>query len=201
MNYLTGMILNNLRDKKRIILASQSPRRQELLKGIGIKFSTYVKDDIDESFNTNIPTEQVAEYLAKKKADNYKDILDQNTIIITADTVVIFQNEILNKPKDKTDARRMLNILSGNKHKVITGVCIKSFDKEEVFSSLSTVYFDELSPKEIDYYIDTYKPFDKAGAYGIQEWIGYIGITKIEGSYFNVMGLPVHLIYRKLKLF
>ncbi len=194
------MILNNLRDYK-IILASQSPRRKELLKGIGVDFSCHVKKDIDESFDADIPAEQIAEYLAKKKADNYKDIIDDNTIIITADTVVIFEDKILNKPKDKKDAHKMLNILSGNKHKVITGVCIKSISREEIFSSLSTVYFDTLTDNEIDYYIETYKPFDKAGAYGIQEWIGYIGITKIEGSYFNVMGLPVHLIYQKLKLF
>ncbi len=195
------MILDNLRTGKKLILASNSPRRQELLRGIGIDFITFVRDNIDESFSADIPTDKVAEFLAKKKADSYQDIIDENTVIITADTVVIYENEILNKPADKTDARRMLQLLSGKKHEVITGVCIKSKEKEMQFSATSVVYFDTLTNDEIEYYINTYKPYDKAGAYGIQEWIGYIGITKIEGSYFNVMGLPIHLIYKALKSF
>lgn len=194
------MILKNLTNKQ-IILASQSPRRKELLSGIGIEFNVNVKKNIDESFDADMKFEQVAEYLAKKKALSYTDLIKNNTILITADTIVCSDAEILNKPKDYDDAKRMLKLLSGEKHKVITGVCIKSIDKEFNFSSESIVYFSELTNDEIEHYINTYKPYDKAGAYGIQEWIGYIGIKKIEGSYFNVMGLPIHLIYSKLKLF
>ncbi len=194
------MILPNLQNKK-IVLASKSPRRVELLKGIGIVFSILESNNFSENYDKNMLAKQVPEYLAKGKANNCKNIIDENTIVITADTVVLSDNEILNKPSDKEDAKRMLNILSGKKHSVITGVCIKSINKEIVFSSESIVSFIKLTSEEIDYYIETYKPYDKAGAYGIQEWIGYIGINKIEGSYFNVMGLPVHLIYNKLKLF
>ncbi len=194
------MILNNLKNKT-IILASQSPRRKELLKGIGVDFEVKVKKDIDESFDKSMPFEQVAEYLAKKKAANYNNLINEQTIIITADTIVCTDTEILNKPANYADAKQMLNKLSGKKHKVITGVCLKSYNKEINFSSETIVYFSELTNDEIEYYINTYKPYDKAGAYGIQEWIGYIGISKIEGSYFNVMGLPINLIYSKLKLF
>ncbi len=195
------MILENLHNRKQIILASNSPRRQELLKGIGIDFKIFVKNNIDEEFDANIPTDKVAEFLAKKKAAHYEDIIDENTIVITADTVVVYDNTILNKPENKADAQTMLRLLSGKKHEVITGVCIKSKEREMLFSSTSVVYFDTIADREIDYYIDSYKPYDKAGAYGIQEWIGYIGISKIEGSYFNVMGLPINLIYKALKSF
>jgi septum formation protein len=194
------MILKNLQDKK-IILASQSPRRQELLKGIGIEFEIEVKKDIDESFDPDMPFEQVAEYLARKKAENYKEIITNNTILITADTIVCTDDEILNKPANKQEAKSMLFALSGKKHKVITGVCIKSASKEASFSSESIVYFDKLASEEIDYYIENYQPYDKAGAYGIQEWIGYIGITRLEGSYYNVVGLPIQLVYSELKTF
>ncbi len=194
------MILSNLSNKK-LILASQSPRRKQLLQGLGIDFSVFVKKNIDEVFDANIPTEKVAEFLAKKKADSYQDIITENTIIITADTVVVHNNTILNKPKDKQDAINMLKSLSDNKHEVITGVCIKSAYKAVLFSSSSLVYFKNLTGNEIDYYIEKYKPYDKAGAYGIQEWIGYIGINRIEGSYFNIMGLPVDLIYNELNQF
>lgn len=194
------MILSNLSNKK-LILASQSPRRKQLLQGLGIDFSVFVKENIDEVFDANIPTEKVAEFLAKKKADSYQDIITENTIIITADTVVVHNNTILNKPKDKQDAINMLKSLSDNKHEVITGVCIKSAYKAVLFSSSSLVYFKNLTGNEIDYYIEKYKPYDKAGAYGIQEWIGYIGINRIEGSYFNIMGLPVDLIYNELNQF
>jgi septum formation protein len=194
------MILNNLAGK-RIILSSQSPRRQELLKGIGLDFEIYVKDNIDESFDPQMPFIQVAEYLAKKKAQAYMDILDESTILITADTIVCTDSEILNKPSDEKEAKYMLSQLSGKKHKVITGVCMKSAQKQKCFSDESIVYFADLDPDEIDYYITHFKPFDKAGAYGIQEWIGYIGIERIEGSFFNVMGLPVQMVYSGLKYF
>ncbi len=194
------MILKNLKDKK-IILASQSPRRQELLNGIGIDFKIVVKKDIDENFDPEMPFEEVAEFLAKKKANNYSDIINNGTVLITADTIVCTDEAILNKPADKKEAEEMLFSLSGKKHKVITGVCIKSITKQISFSSESVVYFADLSPEEVDYYIENYKPYDKAGAYGIQEWIGYIGITRLEGSYFNVMGLPIQQVYSKLKTF
>jgi septum formation protein len=194
------MILKNLEGKK-IILASQSPRRQELLRGIGIDFEVLVKDNIDEDFDSQMPFAQVAEYLASKKAQAYIDTITESTIILTADTIVCTDNEILNKPANETEAKYMLNQLSGKKHKVITGVCLKSIDKEVLFSSESVVYFANLEQDEISYYINHYKPFDKAGAYGIQEWIGYIGITRIEGSYFNVMGLPIQRVYSQLKSF
>lgn len=193
-------ILQNLKGKK-IVLASQSPRRQELLKGIGLKFEVKVKEDIDEAFSSELHFDEVAEHLAQKKASHYTDIINKDTILITADTIVCTDDSILNKPKDKFEAIEMLNKLSDGKHKVITGVCIKSKNKEESFSSESVVYFEKLTDDEIDYYIDNYKPFDKAGAYGIQEWIGYIGISRLEGSYFNVMGLPVQMVYNKLKKF
>lgn len=193
-------ILQNLKGKK-IVLASQSPRRQELLKGIGLKFEVKVKEDIDEAFSSELHFDEVAEHLAQKKASHYTDIINKDTILITADTIVCTDDIILNKPKDKFEAIEMLNKLSDGKHKVITGVCIKSKNKEESFSSESVVYFEKLTDDEIDYYIDNYKPFDKAGAYGIQEWIGYIGISRLEGSYFNVMGLPVQMVYNKLKKF
>ena len=194
------MILENLKRKK-IILASQSPRRQELLKGVGVDYQVFVKEDIDESFDREMPFQQVAEYLAIKKARAYADLITEETILITADTVVCTDSEILNKPADFDEARYMLRQLSGRKHSVITGVCIKSIDKEKAFSSKSIVYFADLSQSEIDYYITHYKPFDKAGAYGIQEWIGYIGIEKIEGSFYNVMGLPIQMVYNELKEF
>jgi septum formation protein len=194
------MILENLTGKK-IILASQSPRRQELLKGIGLEFEILVKDNIDEDFDPQMPFNQVAQFLAEKKAQAYNDIIDSSTIVITADTIVCTDSAILNKPANEKEASLMLNQLSGKKHKVITGVSIRSQTKSKSFSAESIVYFTKLEPKEIDYYITNYSPFDKAGAYGIQEWIGYIGIDRIEGSFFNVMGLPIQMVYNELKSF
>ena len=184
-----------------IILASQSPRRKELLSGIGIQFDTLVIKGIDESIPENMPHAEAAEYLALKKADAYTGFLDEKTIIITADTIVCTEDAILNKPADFDDARRMLNALSGKQHEVITGVCISTQGRRTSFSASTKVRFAELSSEEIDFYISTYKPYDKAGAYGIQEWIGYIGIESIEGSYFNVVGLPVQKLYAELKKF
>lgn len=194
------MILKNLKDKQ-IILASKSPRRQELLQGIGLDFTVFVKDGIDEDFDPTMPFEQVAAFLAIKKANSYVKEIKENIILIAADTIVCTESEILNKPSGKEDAIRMLQYLSGKQHKVITGVCIKSIDKEATFSSESIVYFKDLELTEIEYYVDQYSPYDKAGAYGIQEWIGYIGITKIEGSYFNVMGFPIQRVFEELKKF
>lgn len=183
------MLSERLEDYK-IILASQSPRRQELLKGLNIDFTTISKA-VDESYPPNTPPESVAAFLAKKKAMAYADVIDEDTIIITADTVVIVDDMILGKPDNEQDAANMLTQLSDREHQVVTGVCVKSANKIKLFSVSTAVYFKELEIKEIFYYVSNFKPFDKAGSYGIQEWIGFIGIKKIEGSYFNVMGLPI----------
>ena len=198
------MLLENLKNYK-IILASHSPRRQYLLKELGIDFEIKIKDNGEIKFKETYPKtlkkEQIALYNAELKAKAFENEIPDNTILITADTIVCLGNEVLNKPDDYDDAVKMLSKLSGKKHQVITGVCIKSTIKNKSISFYDTtnVYFKELTEKEITYYVDKFKPYDKAGAYGIQEWIGYIGIEKIEGSYFNVMGLPVQRLYEELK--
>ncbi len=184
-----------------ILLASNSPRRQELLAGLDIEFSTFVKKDIDESYPETLEAEKVAEFLANKKAEAYRQDLKEGVLIITADTVVIQDQEILGKPEGKDDATAMIKKLSGNSHQVITGVSITSKNKKHSFSAITDVTFAAMSNKEIDYYVEKYQPYDKAGAYGIQEWIGYIGVEKMNGSYFNVMGLPVQQLYQELKNF
>jgi septum formation protein len=180
-----------------ILLASNSPRRKELLAGLGLKFEVRVKE-VHEDFPEHLQREQVAEYLASHKADAYTEDL-QNEVLITADTIVCLGERILNKPANDSEAFDMLRALSGTHHEVITGVCILTKNSKTVFHDVTKVYFKELSTEEILYYIDHYEPFDKAGAYGIQEWIGKIGIEKIEGSYFNVVGLPVQKLYTYLK--
>jgi len=184
---------------KSIILASQSPRRKELLSLLDLEFTVEVKS-IDEIFPKDLNTSKVAEYLAELKASAFTNIKDDQ-VIITADTVVILNDTILGKPKDKAEATEMLHRLSNRSHEVITGVCLKSAQKTSTFSSSTKVYFRDLTDTEIDYYIENYKPYDKAGSYGIQEWIGAIGITKIEGSYFNVVGLPIQELNEQLKKF
>lgn len=184
-----------------IILSSNSPRRKELLAGLDLDFEIHVIDGVDESYPTNIPSMEIAEYIAVKKARAYKEELHDNNLVITADTVVILDNEILGKPKNLDDAYTMLGKLSGHTHKVVTGVCLTSIDKQTHFSVVTDVTFKILSNDEITYYVNHYRPLDKAGAYGIQEWIGYIGVTSINGSYFNVMGLPVQRIYEELNKF
>lgn len=185
---------------KKIILASASPRRKELMEGLDIPFEVRVKNS-DESFPDNLPKNEVALFLAKKKSDAYMQDIKENEVIITSDTTVLKGDTLFNKPKNKDEAKYMLDELSGCSHKVITGVCIRSLEKEISFDSVSIVKFKKLEEKEINYYIDNYKPFDKAGSYGIQEWLGYIAIEKIEGSYYNIMGLPVFRIYEELKSF
>ncbi len=179
-----------------IILASSSPRRQYLMREVGFSF-TVEKPDHDESFPVELPLEEVARYLALKKAEQFRKSLTQE-IIITADTVVILHGTILNKPLNRDEAIDMLTRLSGNTHQVITGVCIMSAEKELSFDDTTKVTFKVLTRQEIEFYIDTYKPYDKAGAYGAQDFIGMIAIERIEGSYFNVMGLPIHLVYQHL---
>lgn len=189
--------LRNL-DKYNVVLASNSPRRSELLAMLGVKFTTRVLDDIDESYPADISTDEIAVYISMKKATAYKATMADDELVITADTVVVCEDEVLGKPVDENDACRMLHKLSGKTHKVITGVTITTKDRTENFKSITEVDFARLTDMEIEYYVKTYKPLDKAGAYGIQEWIGGIGVTGMRGSYYNVMGLPVQKLYRAL---
>jgi septum formation protein len=183
--------------KRPLILASSSPRRQYLLTEAGFEFSIE-KPDTDESFPPDMPVDQVAKYLAAKKAEYFRlNLHDQ--IVVTADTVVILFNKILNKPGNRAEACEMLSALSGRTHLVMTGVCIISKEKEESFDDTTEVTFQALTKDEIEFYVDHYKPYDKAGAYGAQDWIGMVAIKKISGSYFNVMGLPIHKVYEHLK--
>jgi septum formation protein len=185
-------------EKFKLILASNSPRRKELLAGLGVPFEVRVLQDIDEDYPENLPVNEVARYIAKEKADAYRRVIAPDELIITADTVVIVGDEILGKPVDEADAVRMLRLLSGRTHQVTTGVCLLTAEKESCFDVTTDVTFKALSDEEIHYYVNHYRPFDKAGAYGIQEWIGYIGVTGLHGSYYNVMGLPVQRIYQEL---
>lgn len=185
----------------KIILASNSPRRKELLAGIDVQFEVRVIQDIDESYPADLPTKDIAEYISHKKAAVYQQQMAPDELIITADTIVVLGNEVMGKPHDEADARRMLRELSGQTHQVITGVTLTTIQKQISFSVETDVTFKALSDSEIDYYVSHYKPFDKAGAYGIQEWIGHIGVTALQGSYFNVMGLPVQRIYEALRQF
>ena len=193
------MLIDKLKNYT-ITLGSASPRRKQLLTELGIEFSIKTTQK-EEEYPQNLDGAEIAEFLAKQKAEVISKELTGNYLLITADTIVIQNNEILHKPKDKDEAQRILQNLSGKSHKVISGVCIKSAKKEVVFSSETEVTFNKLSEDEILYYIDNFKPFDKAGSYGIQQWIGYIGIEKIKGSYNNVVGLPTAELYQKLKLF
>ena len=186
---------------KKIILASKSPRRQELLEGLNVDFDTRIIEGIEEDFPNDIPKKNIPIFLAEQKADNYLSSIENDEIIITADTIVLLNETVLNKPANFEEAKKMLQLLSGKQHSVITGVCLLSLTNRKTFSNETKVFFKNLTDKEIEFYINTYKPFDKAGGYGIQEWIGYIGIEKIEGSYFNVVGLPVQQLYVELNDF
>ena len=185
--------------KNRLVLASNSPRRKELLRGLGIDFEVRLIRDIDESFPAALPVSDVAVHISKAKAGAYLDTMAENEVVLTADTVVVCDGQILGKPQDAEDARRMLGLLSGKSHEVITGVTLSTLQWQRSFAVTTVVWFKELTADEIGFYVDSYRPFDKAGAYGIQEWIGYVGVQRIEGSYFNVMGLPVQRIYEELK--
>jgi len=192
--------LNKLKEFE-IILASKSPRRKRLLQNLDLEFEVQVRT-VDETIPKNIPLQKSAEYLANLKASAFpRQFIPDNQLIITADTVVICDKKLLEKPQTKEKAIEMLNNLSNKKHKVITAVCIKTNSYEKTISAKSDVEFNDLSPSEIIYYIEKYKPYDKAGAYGIQEWIGLIGIKNINGSFYNVMGLPTHMLYDELKKF
>lgn len=184
----------------RLILASQSPRRRDLMRDAGLEFST-TSYDVDEVYPSETPADKVAGFLSNLKSDAYPEQLSDRDILITADTVVILGDEILGKPKGEDGAREMLHRLSGCSHRVITGVTLRSADRQKSFSTETTVHFATLSEEQIEYYITRYKPFDKAGSYGIQEWIGYIAIESIEGAFYNVMGLPIQRLYSELDLF
>jgi septum formation protein len=195
---------NNMLDnllKYNILLASNSPRRKELLGGLGISYRVVSLPEIDESYPPTLQGSEIPSYIAQKKADAYRSMMTEDTMLITADTIVWLDGKVYGKPTDEENARQMLRELSGRTHTVITGVAITTCARQQVFAVESMVTFATLTEEEIDYYVTKYKPLDKAGAYGIQEWIGYIGVTGLEGSYFNVMGLPIQRLYNELKNF
>jgi len=191
-------MLNNL-EKYDVVLGSNSPRRRELLNDMGVKFRVEAIKGIDESYPASLPVEEIPVYLARIKADGHP--LQPNELLITADTVVVLDEAVLGKPSGEADARRMLRALSGRAHRVISGVCVTAAHRQETIADTSIVHFARLDDDEIDYYIKHYRPLDKAGAYGIQEWIGNIGIQGINGDFYNVMGLPTRRLYQLLKTF
>ncbi len=193
------MLIEKLKDYN-IVLGSASPRRKELLAELELEFNIKTTDE-KEDYPKDLEINEIAKFLAKQKANIIARDIEKDDLLITADTIVVQNSEVIHKPKNKQDAIEILRKLSGNSHKVITGICIKSSEKQIAFSSITNVFFTNLSDDEICFYIEKYKPFDKAGAYGIQEWIGFIGIEKIIGSYNNVVGLPTAELYQKLKLF
>lgn len=195
-------MLDNI-SKYNVILASGSPRRKQLLEGLGIEFSQKVLEGIDETFPNSLPAEQVAQFIAEKKSSAYLNTLHDNDLLITADTIVVVKDNngksvILGKPHNHDEAVAMLKMLSGKSHQVITGCCIATRNRKRSFSTTTNVAFKQLGDDEIEYYVNKYRPYDKAGAYGIQEWIGYTGVTGIDGSYFNVMGFPIQRVYTEL---
>lgn len=195
------MLIEKLK-KYNIYLASQSPRRRDLLQDLDLNFLIATKTDVDETYSSIYHKEEIPIYLSDKKADAYAFVLEEkDRILITADTIVWLEDKILGKPKDKQEAIIMLKQLSGKKHEVITGMTVANHEKRISFHCTTHVWFKKLTQEEIFYYVEKYKPYDKAGAYGIQEWIGYIGVERIEGSYFNVVGLPVQMLYTELEKF
>ena len=185
----------------RIILGSNSPRRRELLAGLDLSFDVHVIPGLEENYPDSLQPQEIPVFLSKQKAEAYLSTLEDQVLLITADTIVWNETEVIGKPKDREDAIRMLRSLSGHEHQVVTGVCLTTTKKQETFSVVSSVRFASLTDEEIIYYVDKYKPFDKAGAYEIQEWIGYVGVESISGSFYNVMGLPVQRLYQELKRF
>ena len=190
-------MLNNL--PYNIILGSQSPRRQELLHGLDVNFTVNVIDGLEENYPATLQGEDIPMFLAQQKADAYRNVLTPHDMLITADTIVWLDSVVYGKPKDEADAKKMLRALSGKTHDVITGVCVTTTERQETFAAISKVTFASFSDDEINYYIEKYRPMDKAGSYGVQEWIGYIGVEHIDGSFYNVMGLPVQRLYTLLK--
>lgn len=190
-------MLDNL-EKYKVILASGSPRRRELMAGLGVNYEVRILPDVDESYPHTLQGEEIPLYIAKEKADAYIPMMQPDELIITADTIVWLDGKVLGKPRDREDALQMLRTMSGRTHKVFTGVCITTTDWQRSFTAQTEVRFATLSEDEIIYYVDNFKPMDKAGAYGVQEWIGFIGVENISGSYYNIMGLPVQRLYREL---
>lgn len=191
-------MLDNLKNY-RIVLASQSPRRKELLAGLGLEYETRVLPDVDESFPPELTGGDIPMYIAREKAEAYRPSLGADELLITADTIVWLDDAVLGKPADRDDALRMLRKLSGQVHDVYTGVCLTTPRWQRAFTARTEVRFSSLDEEEITWYVDHFRPFDKAGAYGVQEWIGYVAVEHISGSYFNIMGLPVQRLYRELK--
>lgn len=191
-------MLENLK-KYKVVLASNSPRRKELLGGLGIGYEVKTMPDIDESYPDGLYMEEVPVYIARSKADAYRPLMQPDELIITADTIVWLDGVVMGKPKDEEEARDMLRRLSGQTHQVVTGVCLTTIDRQQSFATVTDVTFDRLTEEEITHYVSRYQPMDKAGAYGIQEWIGYVGVRSIKGSYFNVVGLPIQRLYQELK--
>ena len=191
-------MLGNL-DKYQIILASNSPRRKELMSGLGVDYVVRTLPDVDESYPADLAGAAIPEYISRKKADAYRSIMQPGELLITADTIVWLDGKVLGKPEGREGAVEMLRSLSGKSHQVFTGVCLTTTEWQKSFTAASDVEFDVLSEEEIRYYVDKYQPMDKAGAYGVQEWIGYIGVKSISGSFYNIMGLPIPKLYGELK--
>ena len=191
-------MLDNLK-KYKVILASNSPRRKELLAGLGVEYEVRTLPDVDESYPETLKGADIPLYISKEKADAYRNMMQSGDLMITADTIVWLDGKVLGKPEGREGAVEMLRSLSGKSHQVFTGVCLTTTEWQKSFTAASDVEFDALSEEEIQYYVDKYQPMDKAGAYGVQEWIGYIGVKSISGSFYNIMGLPIQKLYGELK--
>ena len=190
--------LENIQHYK-IVLASNSPRRRELLSGLNLEYTVRVLPDINESYPDTLKGEEIPMYISREKAEAYRNSMAEDELIITADTVVCINEKVLGKPRTQEEAKEMLRELSGKTHQVITGVCLMTCGLQRTFSATTQVTFDVLTEDEIEFYVEKFRPLDKAGAYGVQEWIGFVGVSRLEGSYFNVMGLPVQCLYQELK--
>ena len=191
-------MLENL-NKYKIILASNSPRRKELLSGLGVDYEVKTLPDVDESYPDGLSGEEIAKHIARGKAEAYRSLIQADELVITADTIVWLDGTVMGKPKDEEEAKDMLMRLSGKTHQVITGVCLTTASTQKTFATVTDVTFAALTDEEVDYYVTRYQPMDKAGSYGVQEWIGFVGVENLSGSYFNVMGLPIQRLYTELK--
>lgn len=191
-------MLENL-NKYKIVLASNSPRRKELLSGLGVDYVVKTLPDVDETYPEGLNEEDIAKHIARGKAEAYREVMNEDELVITADTIVWLEGTVMGKPKDEEDAREMLRRLSGRTHQVVTGVCLTTTSMQKTFATVTDVTFSNLTEEEIDYYVTRYRPMDKAGSYGVQEWIGFVGVENLSGSYFNVMGLPIQRLYTELK--
>ena len=191
-------MLENL-NRYKVILASNSPRRKELLSGLGVDYEVKTLPDVDESYPDGLSGEEIAKHIARGKAEAYRSLIQADELVITADTIVWLDGTVMGKPKDEEEAKDMLMRLSGKTHQVITGVCLTTASTQKTFATVTDVTFATLTDEEVDYYVTRYQPMDKAGSYGVQEWIGFVGVENLSGSYFNVMGLPIQRLYTELK--